>query len=74
MLHLWRCRVPYSGSRLQEIREDRGYSREYLADRSGRSYGSIYQYEVGRMVPPLPVAERLAATLGVSVTDLIEAA
>ena len=63
----------FSGNRLREHRELRGFSREQLAVATGRSFQLIYLYERGRNVPPTQTLGRLANALGCSVADFFEA-
>lgn len=52
--------------RLEWIRRERGMTRHELAEASGVSYGSIFNYESGTYEPALRAAALLADTLCVS--------
>jgi len=53
--------------RLRELREERGISREDLAERSGIGEGTIRDLEQGRTHPAWKTVVALAEGLGVSV-------
>jgi len=55
-------------TRLQELREARGWSRNALCTLAKLSYGRVGQFESGRSVPPRDSVElvRLAGVLGLS--------
>lgn len=54
----------FSGPRLRHQRRLAGLSVHDVAARVGRSCWSIYAYERGQAVPPIPVADAIADTLG----------
>lgn len=56
-------------ARLRELRKQRGLSQSALAQLAGVTQQAVAQYEAGR-VPLLPIAQRLARALGVTVYDL----
>ena len=59
------------GERLKRVREDRGWSLQELADRSGVPYITIYRCERGQhQEPRVGVAAKLARALGVSLDVL----
>jgi transcriptional regulator with XRE-family HTH domain len=59
------------GARLREIREQRGWSQQELAERSGVTYMTIWRFEAGRHKwPRMDIARKLAKTLGVSLDAL----
>lgn len=64
----------FSGSRLRELREDAGYSREQVATAIKRSWNAVYQYERGQLVPGREAQERMADLLDVRMDDFYEAA
>lgn len=53
--------------RMRKTREEKGYSQKKLAELAGVSPGSMSAYELGNKKPPVDVAARIAAVLGVSV-------
>jgi transcriptional regulator with XRE-family HTH domain len=56
------------GKRLQEVRENHGWSIQDLADRSGVPYITIYRTEKGiHKEPRIGIAVQLAKALGVPV-------
>lgn len=55
---------------LRRLRARRGLSQRALGDRAGISRQALGALESGRSVPSLPVALRLAASLGASVDEL----
>jgi transcriptional regulator with XRE-family HTH domain len=57
------------GTRLRELRQGKGLSREVLAERSGLSRGAVRDYEQGHREPSLRSAFQLADALGVKVDD-----
>ncbi len=58
--------------KLMEIRKDRGFSQQNLADIIGLSVGCIAAIEQGRRKPLLITAVRIAEALNVSIDDLLE--
>lgn len=60
------------GRRLKAAREEKGWTLEELAVRSGLKYHAIYSYERGTRVPRLMQAIQLAAALGVPVEVLAQ--
>ena len=60
------------GEKVRQIRKERGLSQEELARMIGGSSKSmISKIESGQRMTPIPVAARIAAALGVSVSDLL---
>ena len=57
---------------LRTLRRAKGWSQTRLARESGVSQTYISDLEAGRSNPTVPVLKRLAAALGVRVSDLIE--
>lgn len=53
----------FSGASLRTARESAGLSREQVAVAIGRSAASVQLYELGNVVPPGTVLERLSAAL-----------
>jgi transcriptional regulator with XRE-family HTH domain len=61
------------GRRLREVREERGLSREQLAERVGAgNQKTVWAHESGRKDPHLAIVRRYAAALGVSAARLVE--
>jgi transcriptional regulator with XRE-family HTH domain len=58
------------GARIRQLRNDRGWSQEELADRAGLHRTYIGSVERGEQNLSLVNIERLAATLGVSLSEL----
>jgi len=56
---------------LKTLRRAKGWSQTRLARESGVSQTYISDLEAGRSNPTVPVLKRLAAALGVRVSDLI---
>jgi SOS-response transcriptional repressor LexA len=63
--------MTHFGARLRELRTTRGLSQQALADRAGVSQAAIVHWEAGNRTPGLEPAGRLAAALGVSLTELV---
>lgn len=65
----------FSGTRLRDIREAAGYTREQVAVAVRRSWNAIYQYERGEMRPSTETQAALAALLDCSIDEFyVEAA
>lgn len=58
--------------KLKEIRENLGLSQAELADKAGISQPYVGAIEAGRKSPTLRTLQKLAAALGISVTDLLK--
>ncbi|MBO4208903.1 helix-turn-helix domain-containing protein [Micromonospora echinofusca] len=54
------------GRAVRELRERRGWSQSQLAQASGMTQSAVARFEAGGTVPTLPVLERLATALDVS--------
>lgn len=54
-------------NRLRDLRGDRGWSQQDLADRLGVSRQSVNAIETGRYDPSLPLAFRIADTFGLAI-------
>ena len=54
------------GSRIRQLREQKQYTQQELADKVGLTSGAIGQYETGRNLPRFKRLERLAAEFGVT--------
>lgn len=60
------------GRAVRELREHRGWSQTQLAHASGMTQSAVAGFESGGTVPTLPVLERLAAALDVSLNVSFE--
>jgi transcriptional regulator with XRE-family HTH domain len=60
------------GRAVRELRERRGWSQAQLAKASGMTQSAVARFEAGGTVPTLPVLERLAAALDVSLSVSFE--
>ncbi|MFL1430294.1 MULTISPECIES: helix-turn-helix domain-containing protein [unclassified Nocardiopsis] len=63
--------LTFDRAAMRRIREERGVSRQELADRVGRHASSIKRWEHGIKTPLLDTIGRLADALGVEYTALI---
>lgn len=54
----------FNGPRFRDQRRLAGLSVHDVAARVGRSCWSVYAYERGKAVPPIPVADALADSVG----------
>lgn len=59
------------GSRLLELRKQKGLSQEDLAIDLGISQSSISNYEAGTTKPDISILEKVSAYFNVSVSDLL---
>jgi transcriptional regulator with XRE-family HTH domain len=59
------------GARVRELRRERGWTLEHLAERSGVSRAMISKLERGEKNPTLVVAAKVAEGLGVSLSRLV---
>lgn len=57
-------------STLAELRRDRGWSQQRLADELGVSRQTVISIEKGRFDPSLPLAFRIAATFECRIEDV----
>ena len=55
-------------------REELGWSQRQLAERAGMTQPGIARFEAGGTTPTLPLLERLAAALGLTLTVSLEPA
>jgi transcriptional regulator with XRE-family HTH domain len=60
------------GGRLRELREERGWNQEYLAEISGIGRTHISQLENGRREAGLRMLETLAGAFKLAVADLLQ--
>ncbi len=59
-------------TRLKCVRQEKGLTRTELARRSGVALSFIHSIESGHKSPTVRTLEKLAAALGVRVSDLLE--
>jgi transcriptional regulator with XRE-family HTH domain len=62
----------FSGTRLRQLREAAGYSREQVAVAIHRSWNAVYQYERGETSPGAEALAALAALLNCRIDDFYE--
>jgi len=61
---------PAFAATVRRLREERGYTREALAFRSGVTVGSLTRIELGQVVPRWDTVRLLAKGLDVSMVEL----
>jgi transcriptional regulator with XRE-family HTH domain len=59
------------GKRVRNLRTDRGWSQEELADRSGVNRSYMSRVELGKSDVSLSVLNKIARTLGLSLAELL---
>jgi len=59
------------GDRIRLIREQRGLTRQQLAEKIGTSVGIIYFYEKNRKIPSAEILKRIAEAFNVSTDYLL---
>ena len=59
------------GKRVRNLRLDRGWSQEELADRSGVNRSYMSRVELGKSDVSLSVLHKIARTLGISLAELL---
>ncbi|MHB8217789.1 MAG: helix-turn-helix domain-containing protein [Candidatus Sulfotelmatobacter sp.] len=59
------------GKRVRNLRTDRGWSQEELADRSGVNRSYMSRVELGKSDVSLSVLHKIARTLGISLAELL---
>ena len=62
--------APNITNRIRELRSDRGWTQQQLADQTGVSRQSINSIECHRYVPSLPLALTFARVFGCSTDDI----
>lgn len=60
-----------TGNVIKELREKKGYTQKQLADRLGVSDKTISKWETGKGLPDVGIISYLAASLGVSLAELM---
>ena len=63
---------PAFGRRIRELRLEREWSQEQLAERAGTHWTYVSGVERGRRNPSLNMLARLAEGLGVNLTELLD--
>jgi transcriptional regulator with XRE-family HTH domain len=61
---------PFMGSRIKELREERGLAQETLSKRAGLGINAINRYEHGARVPNAAAVAKIAEALGVPPGEL----
>ena len=59
-------------NRLKELRAQRGWSQQALADKLEVSRQSVYAIETGKYDPSLPLAFRMARIFGLRIEEIFE--
>lgn len=59
------------GNRLKIVREEKGFKREYIAQKIGTSAAIIGRYERGERTPSVDIAKKIAEALEVSLDYLV---
>jgi len=57
-------------NRLRDLRSDRGWSQQHLAEHLDVSRQSVNAIETGRYDPSLPLAFRIAELFGLAIEDI----
>lgn len=60
------------GKKLRKIREEKGLTRQQLAEKTGLSLSTLYMYETKNMSPTIDIVLNIAKALNVSLNDLVE--
>jgi HTH-type transcriptional regulator / antitoxin HipB len=64
-----RCRLRYElAEAVRTRREELGWSQRQLAERAGMTQPGVARFEAGGTTPTLPLLERLASALGLTLT------
>jgi len=64
--------IRFSGQRLTEVREGRGWRKSKLARRAAVREQQIIRWESGQNVPSADAVAALASALGIEISDLFE--
>jgi transcriptional regulator with XRE-family HTH domain len=59
------------GDKVRDLRKERGWSQQELADRAGISMQTVSNLETGRHVPEIATLSKIAGALGVPLPDLL---
>ncbi|HEV2891939.1 MAG TPA: helix-turn-helix transcriptional regulator [Frankiaceae bacterium] len=58
------------GDRVRELRKERGWTQEVLAEAAGMGRGYLAEIEGGRRAATIDTIHRIAIALGVTIADL----
>ena len=59
------------GQRIKELRKEKGFSQQELADKLHKSLRTVQKYETGEIYIPIPVLNEIAFYLGTTSAELI---
>ena len=59
------------GVTIRQLREDKGWSQEELAERSDLNRSYVGEIERGRVIPSIVTAQKLATALGINMVGLL---
>ena len=59
------------GDRVRDLRKERGWLQQELADRAGVSMQTVSNLETGRHVPGIATLSKIAGALGVGLGELL---
>ena len=59
------------GDKVRDLRKERGWSQQELADQAGISMQTVSNLETGRHVPGIATLSKIAGALGVPLSDLL---
>jgi transcriptional regulator with XRE-family HTH domain len=59
------------GDKVRDLRKERGWSQQELADRAGISMQTVSNLETGRHVPGIATLSKIAGALGVGLGELL---
>jgi XRE family transcriptional regulator, regulator of sulfur utilization len=59
------------GDKVRDLRKERGWSQQELADRAGISMQTVSNLETSRHVPGIVTLSKIAGALGVPLPDLL---
>lgn len=59
------------GGRVREIRNEKGYSQDVLAERANVARSTVARLELGDVNPTVTMLEKLAVGLGVDLEELV---
>ena len=64
--------MEFDGKRMREVRRAKDISQDHLAEATGTSRVSIYNWERGKREPSLDAIQKIANALNVPYTNLIK--
>ena len=59
------------GTAVRQLREGRGWSQEQLSEHANLNRSYVGEIERGQVIPSIVTAEKLAAALGLQMSDLL---